>query len=475
MNNNILILLILLMTTTSSYSKDCIKDSQKLFNAGKYSQSIKLINECLEDAIDSKDNNLISDLYYGLGINYYNKGELDSALKYYLVADFTLKKIDNQKLTAMVNNELALTYSDKGMNHKAIYYLKKSIILNSELGRNKDLARNYINLGRSFGNLMIIDSSLIYYEKASESKALDKDLKATIYNNLSFIYNAKNEYEESRQYLSKALATKGLVESKKLLYKSNYDLILISEKLSPIYFVADDYLMLGSNTNDLILADAHFKASAYNLYNNDFEKALFHLNKANSIYVSEKNITKAKEITKDFISISKNLGNTDISEVISDYKKFEDQESLIYSNLLLKETELNLKTEESIFELSEKLNTANININILIAFIICLVILIPVAIRVLVLNKLMASLKENQLRFRDSLIQLHDKGIKNNLGKLISIMVISNKFKDDDIFVEIIDEIAKDSNKLTRVINNNKLIWSKNANTSSTIKLPMGR
>ena len=133
------LILLIMIAYSYSHASECVEMSQKLFNSEQYQKSIDNIYHCLEDAVESKQENELSELYYGLGINYAKIGLLDSALKYYKLARFTSKNTDNYKLRALINNEIAITYTNLGLNHKSIKFLKSSLELNKKLKRKKGI------------------------------------------------------------------------------------------------------------------------------------------------------------------------------------------------------------------------------------------------------------------------------------------------------------------------------------------------
>lgn len=464
----------ILLSSTSA--NECLDKSRLLFNKGKYIQSISKTKECLIDLIDSRNTKLLKDAYFGLGINYNQIGELDSAIKYFKFAEEINKKDDfNMGFASSLYNEIGITNINKGLNHNAIFYLNKALTINKETNNSNRIVNNLINLGNSFYKINALDSSQKSYEDALHS--LDKSNltdRNIVLNNLSIVYNEKGDLDKAIKVMGKVVENLGDISNvDSLYYRTNLDILLIKNGTEPRFSNEISNYIEITKDNEVQLADALFKQSIYHVYQNDIRQAFNYLNKANSIYVSKQNISEAINISTFFSSIIKNDHSQDLSldENISELRK---KELSIYSDLLIKEIDFKAQLENSILLLNEELEFAWSSTKLLIVIIVSLIILIPLFIKHIITLKLLSKLRNQLIVFNHEVSLLHDKKIKNQLGKFISLMILSKKFDDNELLVETIDEIVEGSNELSVFLNNINRSLNVN-NTSTTLELSMER
>ncbi len=465
---------ILCLLSYTSFANDCLDESKKLFNLGKYNESIKTTENCLPDIIDSKHKAAIKDAYFGLGINYYHIGELDSAIKYYQIAEKINDSDKNEHFSASLFNEISIAYINKGLNHSALYYLRKGIELNQELNNIEGITLNFANLGEVFINLNKLDSAEYYYNKAleyqSDSKTKNKNI---ILNNLGVVYFENGEHGNvirTMESIINNLGSENKMDS--LLYMSNLDIYRIYNNQPPLYKDLQNNYLESSRYNEILHADANFKAAVYSLYDGKQNKAIEYLNKANAIFVSNDNITEAIQISNFFVSIlsDKSYLLPELKQYLAELKKVEKEQ---YSNLLIEETYLKAEIEKSIDKLNSELEVAWASSGILLVVLFSLVLIIPLSIKYVINVKLIAKLRGQLINYNNQIKLIHNSSIKNNLAKFVTLMVISNKFDNEKVLTETVDNIVDGSNELSTFLNN--INRSLNVNTTTANELSMER
>jgi len=465
---------ILCLLSYTSFANECLDESKQLFNLGKYNESIKTTENCLPDIIDSKHKAAIKDAYFGLGINYYHIGELDSAIKYYQIAEKINVSDKNEHFSASLFNEISIAYINKGLNHSALYYLRKCLEINKEFENHISISKNYINLGKVFYNLNNLDSSEYCFNIAlkylPETSPKDRN---KILNNLGIVYFQKGELNRAIKILESVtnnLETENKIES--LLYLTNLDMYLIYANKPPLYNNKLNEYLKQSNFNELLLADANYKASIYSLYSGEVEKGFDFLNNAIEIYVSNRNITEATQIAGFFSSVLQDESNL-LPKLEHTLANLKNAKSVQYSNLLIEETYLRAEIEKSIENLNRELEVAWASSGILLIVLFSLVIIIPLSIKYVINVKLISKLRGQLVNYNNQIKLIHNSSIKNNLAKFVTLMVISNKFDNEEVLTATVDNIVDGSNELSSFLNN--INRSLNANTTTTNELSMER
>lgn len=407
------------------------------------------------DLIDSKNTGLLKDAYFGLGINYYHIGELDSSIKYYKFAEELNNYEYNTLFESSLYNEIGIIYTNKGLNHNSIYYLNKALSINNELNNKEGIIINQMNLGKAYYKINSLDSSEKFFELAFKniefSNTYDRNI---ILNNLCIIYNEKGELNKAIKTMRQIVSSMGEISPiDSLYYKTNLDIMLIKKGLSPLYYQDISNYLDFTKQNEIKYADALFKKSIYLIYFDNDREAYRYLTKANSIYISKHNLSEAINISTFFSSVLNN--NHSLNDSLnSNISSLRIKELALLSNLLIKEMHFKTQIEKSITSLKEELQFAWDSTKLLIILLLVLVILIPLLIKHILTLKLLSKIRSQLLDFNHEVSLLHNNKIKNNLGKFISLMVLSNKFDSNEIFARTIDEVVEGSNDLSDFLNN---------------------
>lgn len=150
-----------------------------------------------------------------------------------------------------------------------------------------------------------------------------------------------------------------------------------------------------------------------------------------------------------------------VSSIFKGVKKIDNKilhlnelSNIQYSEALENEIDIRLSIENEINDLNSELNYSLIGIEFLIAIIIILCISIPLSIKYFLNERLFSVFKKGIIEYNKELKEIHDIKVKNSIGKMTNIMLLSKRFNDDDILVKSLEEIIESSNELSNQINN---------------------
>lgn len=172
-----------------------------------YTKKAKNIFDNLSNISDASTDTLYLTLINGIGLNYLQKAEYDSAEVCF--NDMRLKAIATDNKAALLSSYINLgsLYDFRTEFSKALNYHLKSLKLAEEINNKDDLGTAYNNVGLMHYQLDDFDKALGYYEKALEIKVElnDNEGAALLYNNIAIIYYFKDDIDKCLSYFKKAL------------------------------------------------------------------------------------------------------------------------------------------------------------------------------------------------------------------------------------------------------------------------------
>lgn len=438
----------------SLLSRECIVNSQRYYNNQEYNKSIASMMTCLEEIVDDADPTEMDYTFFGIGNNHLILGAVDSALKYTLIAYDIEKKYDI--LSSKTLNQLGNIYIDKGLNHQAIYYIKKAILLNVESGNNKLLQMNYNNLGNAYKSISLVDSAIFYYQKSLVITHEDTPEYNLVMNNLSSLYFNMEQFEKSKRILDEILKSNHSAnpEFDRMLYSTNSILLkgIINKKFNANdSLVLYKYLMYAKSNNEFYFADANYKLAIYSLLNNKAEVGISFLNEANSIYVSIGNIQIAKEKTEVFSKLLKNNSKMNLKYSLNSLNNLLIKQ---YTNSLNSEIETKLEAENYMESLNQQLFKAEISFYLVLSFLFSIVLIIGFIIYRIRTSKKLRQVINGYYSYLNIINNLDDIRLKNNLSKISNYMALDDSFKNKKYFTELVDEVIVDTNKIRKTVRN---------------------
>jgi tetratricopeptide (TPR) repeat protein len=222
--------------------------------------------------------------------SFYQYQNPDSALKYANIAITTLGKRKLHDLRYKAYTLKGNIYEDFGQIDSALLYYKNALGLAKTIGKEKNIAGCFNNLGRIYKKLQLYDSAAILYEKALQ---INTDIKDSInlgvvLNNMGNLNSEQANYSAALVYLTQAGE---IFEAIKNLNYASY----VLNNVGNIYFFIGDYdhaaenyykvLKFAKEINDLVLeAGAHNNLAITHKSLENYERSLYYLRQALDIY-----------------------------------------------------------------------------------------------------------------------------------------------------------------------------------------------
>ena len=242
---------------------------------GQADNALSLYNEGLEMALDLDEKNLVAVYYINIGICYYFIGDLDLALKNYLLAYDMHEHLEKDELGRLLNNiaiiyrrqkdyeraeeiylksyelkseihdslgmsaslmNLGLVYNEiKGKQPLAVSTLKKSRKLYNLLGAKYHAATCDVALGKVYYHLdslaMAKEKLVKAWDYFEETPSLHLDDKISTLGLLGEVAIKENDHKKAETYIETALNLLTTSDQRKDHLKFLYDLSIVKDKL----------------------------------------------------------------------------------------------------------------------------------------------------------------------------------------------------------------------------------------------------
>jgi tetratricopeptide (TPR) repeat protein len=176
------------------FSYDCAKQAEYF---AQRSNSIKHL---------AKANNL-------LGILYYRKGDLNTALNFHQKALEARKSVNDEQGIAFSETNLGNIYTDLGKYTQAEQSYLRALQFNSKLGNEVQIGNCYLNLGVLKTNTKAFDEAerYFYYAYKIAKNTINYELEAMSLNNLAVINLQRKEFEAAISNCMDALKVKEMM------------------------------------------------------------------------------------------------------------------------------------------------------------------------------------------------------------------------------------------------------------------------
>lgn len=224
-----------------------------------------------------------------LGILFYRRGDLSTALSYHKKALKLRTAINDKKGIALSQANLGNIYSDLARYKSAEVAYLAALEINNELNNAKQIDNCLLNLGVLSVQLKAINIAENYFLRALKNaeKRFDYEVQASCFNNLAYINILKQNYDASIANSLNSIKIKNLMDNEMEMADSYLNIaaayINKKEGLHALenLIIADSII---SEFNYLSAKIASFKTwSEYYRSQNDFEKAYSSLQKANAL------------------------------------------------------------------------------------------------------------------------------------------------------------------------------------------------
>lgn len=333
------------------YAKQALAIAEKIKDNDGIAESYRMIgynysvdsNEkalaCYKKALTyTKDKDILSNLYMGMGLVYTYQSDYKNAMKYDLMALKLAEEIKNEKQVVGLSMNIGIIYYDLQNFPKALEYYTKALKGNQKLGRKSGIAYCYGNLGNVYSSMGQNEKAIDYYEKAADISVELGDLisKSMSYSAIGDIYFQQKAYDKALGYVNESLnISRKMDDNRNIAYGAAVlgDIQLEMAKL-PQY---------KNQKNDLLQkAIANFNESSEIQKEQQSLKDIFtNYEQLSQAYALLGNYEKAWDLSKLSIKYKDSIYNQDTKETI---KNLEDKRTI---ELRDKQIQLNKATLQS--------------------------------------------------------------------------------------------------------------------------------
>jgi serine phosphatase RsbU (regulator of sigma subunit) len=172
---------------------------------GKYTEVLKYWEPSLEIYEELGDEKMAANIQGNLGAIYYSLGEKARALEYYLPALKMAEKLGDTTRIGTLMQNIGIVYQElPGAMDTARNYLQRAIEIGEALSRNDILGVSSLNLGNVYMIKGEYDSAM-YYLNRSLTVNTSPAYIATALNYMGNIHNEKGEYQQAIETYNNAL------------------------------------------------------------------------------------------------------------------------------------------------------------------------------------------------------------------------------------------------------------------------------
>ncbi|MDP3556217.1 MAG: tetratricopeptide repeat protein [Bacteroidota bacterium] len=295
------------------YSYDCAKEAERL------AQKISL------PFYTAKASNL-------LGILYYRKGDLNSALSYYKNALSLRILIDDKKGIAQCESNIGNVYSDIAQYSLAEEFYLKALAISNDLNLSKQMDNCLLNLGVLNVELKNITVAENYFNQAlkNSKKRFDYEMESSCLNNLAEINTIKKDYDAAIANCLNSIKLKNLMDNEMEMADSYLTIAFAFIKKNDAAAALENLKIADSIIYKFNYLPAKIEAlKIYSLYYElvkNYQEAFGFLNKSLALQDS-------LEIVNKEINLENNFSEASLKEIDNEGNK--NEFPILYFNLLI--------------------------------------------------------------------------------------------------------------------------------------------
>ena len=218
----------------------------------KSDTAIKYANKILEYCRDD-DNYYVAYANRILGMGYFLKHDLSSAINYYRTSGSLFQSIDDYVNEIWCYMMLSQSYEGLGVVDSTFYYLNKSLKLSIDHKDSAQMAYTYVNLGRVSINQTLYSSAETYINRAVEIDSITNNILdlAVDYYWLGCLYIKATTYDKTGHYLKKSIAILEKIEQDGFMYQYYASTLHLDYA-----YLADAYITSAEATDTVRYADS---------------------------------------------------------------------------------------------------------------------------------------------------------------------------------------------------------------------------
>ncbi len=181
---------------------------------GRHLDAKYCYNKALEVSLQTRDSTAEADALYNLGTTHNFMGDYIKALEYYHESMSIAKAIDDQSRQAEIVAHIGVLYYIQQDHKNAIRYLENALSLNTKLNNKAAIAENLSDLGKVYHDLSKdtqndshLHTSVEYYKKALQliKTTNNRNYKSGIKANLGIVYGELGQFDIAMKYLRNSL------------------------------------------------------------------------------------------------------------------------------------------------------------------------------------------------------------------------------------------------------------------------------
>lgn len=176
-------------------------------NISDYDSSLRYSLAALDMAEKQQNDRIYSKNLNNVGLIYQLTEQHDKALEYYQKFLEISEKLNDIQSKALAYGNIGTVYLNINENEKALSFQHKCAQILEKIQNISGLANTYNNIGLIYNALEYHHESLVYYKKAEKYYKDSEDYAglSTVYVNIAEILTIQKEYEEAEKYLFDSL------------------------------------------------------------------------------------------------------------------------------------------------------------------------------------------------------------------------------------------------------------------------------
>lgn len=216
---------------------------------------------------------------HNLGITYYNIGDFEKTIQYFLKSLRIEEGRNNIKGMAQAYNNLGIVFDEIGRKNKALEYYQRSLAIKEEYNDSLFMANTISNIGYIYLEMKEISKALEYFNR---SLSLDKLLNneegiVKSLNNIGESYTVLEKYDSALYFFNQSLAKIDVLETydRAQLFNNIAKVYLQSKKYRQAIEVYQQALKIGQSVQAVVAVQESYKglSDAYAGLR-DFERGL---------------------------------------------------------------------------------------------------------------------------------------------------------------------------------------------------------
>jgi len=310
-----------------------VKDLGLLYSSIDPAKAIETFSQILSVDFQQVEQNLLFEILFNLGINYYFQGNYNRSLELFTDLHARSLEILDTLWIGRSLNALGIAAYTGGDYNKALEYYMESLKIREHIGDKGQIASAMVNIGNVHKAIKSWEMAKDYYLKALQifDEIDEKRSMATCYNNIGIIYEEDKNYDEAEAYYTESLK--------------------INEVLRDSSNLMMNYINLGSlykNTEKYSSALSSYR-KALNIAHSRGDRRHIALvsNNVGDVYFEQGRYNESLPFFYSSLEIAKELGIRDI--IALNYK------SLSHSHEQMNNTSEALKFFKLFFEVREEL------------------------------------------------------------------------------------------------------------------------